>query len=61
MEQRHEQNVQLIRKSEEIISRLDHGFQQFVHNMEKMEGVSLLQEEMSGKTQVSIVKERVIM
>ena len=41
MGQRHEQNLQLIRESEEIISRLDHGFQWFVHNMEKMEGVLL--------------------
>ena len=58
MGQRHEQNVQLIRESDEIVSRLDHGFQQFIHSMGKIEKESLPQGKMIGETQVSIVNEK---
>ena len=38
--QRHEQNVQLTKESKEIISRLGHGFQQFVHDIENGGGIA---------------------
>ena len=52
--QRHEQNVQLTKESEEIISRLGHGFQQFVHNIEKWRGYRFLGK-MMGPCPIHIV------